>query len=269
VQRRNLEGIGISCGGPLDSKRGIILSPPNLPGWDEVPICAILEEQFGVPAALCNDADACAIAEWRFGAGRGTENFIFLTCGTGLGAGLILNGRLYTGRKSMAGEIGHWRMRAYGPVGYGKAGSLEGFCSGGGIAQIAEQRLLELKQRGEKHPMLKDLLEKGKTPTAWDVFQHARKNDPLSIGIVEEVGAMLGHGIALLIDLLNPDAVAGGSIFTRNYDLLYPVVRRVVDNEALPASASGCRILPSELGENIGDIAALAVTAALNEEVYI
>jgi len=259
---RSVGGIGIACGGPLDSAGGIILSPPNLPGWDNIPVCRVLEERFGVKAALRNDADACAMAEWRFGAGAGTENFVFLTCGTGLGAGLILNGRLYTGRLGFAGELGHWRMGAYGPVGYGKAGSLEGFFSGGGIAQLAASRLLEMRQQGEKHP----LLEEGGVPTAQDVFRHAVElGDPFCMGIVEEAGRVLGRGIAMLADLLNPDAVAGGGIFTRNYAVLEPIVRRVVDAEALPQTASHCRILPSALGEGVGDIAALTVALPKGE----
>ena len=129
-------GIGISCGGPLDAKRGIIMSPPNLPGWDNIHVVDFFEDRFGLPAKLQNDANACAVAEWLFGAGRGYENVIFLTFGTGLGAGLILAGKLYSGSCDSAGEVGHVRLRPDGPVGFGKAGSCEGFCSGGGLAQM-------------------------------------------------------------------------------------------------------------------------------------
>ena len=97
--------MGISCGGPLDASSGVILSPPNLPGWDNVKIVQMIEEKFGVPCGLQNDANACALAEWRFGAGKGTKNMIFLTFGTGMGAGLILDGKLYAGTNGMAGEI--------------------------------------------------------------------------------------------------------------------------------------------------------------------
>jgi glucokinase len=134
----NLKRIGISCGGPLDSKKGMIYSPPNLPGWDSVPITSIFSDQFGVETALQNDANACALAEWMMGAGIGTSNMIFLTFGTGMGAGLILNGRLYSGTNDLGGEVGHIRLDKTGPVGYGKAGSFEGFCSGGGIARMAQ-----------------------------------------------------------------------------------------------------------------------------------
>ncbi|MBQ7292692.1 MAG: ROK family protein, partial [Clostridia bacterium] len=130
------DAVGISCGGPLDSGRGVIMSPPNLPDWDNIPIVKLVSDRLGIPAYLQNDANACALAEWRFGAGRGTQNMAFLTFGTGLGAGLILNGRLVDGANGMAGEIGHIRLTDDGPTGYGKAGSAEGYCSGGGIARL-------------------------------------------------------------------------------------------------------------------------------------
>ncbi|HRU06195.1 MAG TPA: ROK family protein, partial [Candidatus Brocadiia bacterium] len=117
---------GVSCGGPLDWRRGVVMSPPNLPGWDDVPITAMLEKRFGGKAYLMNDANAGALAEWKFGAARGCENVVFLTCGTGMGGGLILNGRLYEGATGMAGEVGHMRLAPDGPVGHGKAGSFEG-----------------------------------------------------------------------------------------------------------------------------------------------
>ena len=146
---KDFSRIGISCGGPLDSRRGVILSPPNLPGWDEVEIVAYLKARYGGRVSLQNDANACAIAEWKYGAGRGTKNMVFLTFGTGLGAGLILDGRLYAGSSDMAGEVGHVRMAEDGPIGYGKRGSLEGFCSGGGLAQIGRQIAEEALCRGE------------------------------------------------------------------------------------------------------------------------
>ena len=130
------DAVGISCGGPLDSARGVIMSPPNLPTWDNVEVVRLAEEHFGAPARLQNDANACAVAEWKFGAGRGCNNLVFLTFGTGLGAGLILNGALYDGTNGNAGEAGHVRLADNGPVGYGKSGSFEGFCSGGGIAKL-------------------------------------------------------------------------------------------------------------------------------------
>ena len=134
ILEKTPDAIGIACGGPLDSEHGIILCPPNLDGWLHVEIVKHIHNYYGVPVRLQNDANACAIAEWKFGAGQGMRNMVFLTFGTGLGAGLILDGRLYCGTNDNAGEIGHIRLVDQGPTGFGKAGSFEGFCSGGGIA---------------------------------------------------------------------------------------------------------------------------------------
>ena len=134
--------IGISCGGPLDSEKGIIQSPPNLPGWDNIPIVDIIAKATQAKTYLMNDANAGALAEWYFGSGKGFNNIIFLTIGTGMGGGLILNGKLYEGTTGDAGEIGHIRMNSNGPIGYGKVGSYEGFCSGGGIAQLGQKKQL-------------------------------------------------------------------------------------------------------------------------------
>lgn len=155
VKNTELIGVGISCGGPLNSKKGVIMCPPNLPDWDNVPIVNIVSEHFGVKAILHNDANACAVAEWRFGAGRGYQNLVFLTFGTGMGAGLILDGKLYTGRNDGAGEVGHIRLSENGPEGYGKKGSFEGFCSGGGIKKLAELTAIEYLREKKKAHFLK------------------------------------------------------------------------------------------------------------------
>lgn len=115
---KNIQGIGISCGGPLDSKRGVIMAPPSLPLWDNIEIVKYFENKFGIKTYLQNDANACAVAEWKFGAGKNSNNMMFLTFGTGFGAGLILNGKLYSGTNDNAGEIGHVRLTEKGPIGY-------------------------------------------------------------------------------------------------------------------------------------------------------
>lgn len=257
--------IGISCGGPLNSETGTILSPPNLPGWDNVPITAMLEERFHIPAALQNDANACALAEWRYGAGKGLKNMIFLTFGTGMGAGLILNGKLYDGTCGMAGEVGHIRLEENGPVGFCKAGSFEGFCSGGGIAQIGRQKALEKLQAGETTAFCKSHEELGQI-TVKKIADCAKEGDALSKEVYAVCGEKLGRGIALLIDLLNPEAVVIGSIYGRAKELLEPYMRKQIEKEAIAVSAKVCNILPAGLGEKIGDYAALAVAESLAEE---
>ena len=237
-----LSSIGISCGGPLDSKQGIIMSPPNLPGWDDVPVVKFFEERFRVPTAVQNDANACALAEYLYGSGRGVKNFVFMTFGTGLGAGIIIDGKLYSGTNDNAGEIGHIRLAPTGPVGYNKEGSAEGFCSGAGMARLAKIR-------------------KGLDITTKELFARVRAGDPDCTDVFRESAEKLAAILAYTMDILNPAVIALGGVFMRNADLFMPVVDPILDREALPLARKVCRIVPAELGENIGDYAALAVAS--------
>lgn len=251
------DAVGISCGGPLDSKRGVIMSPPNLPGWDNVEIVKKIEEHYGVPVKLQNDANACAVAEWKFGAGKDCNNVVFMTFGTGLGAGLILDGKLYSGTNDNAGEVGHIRLDRFGPVGFGKAGSFEGFCSGGGIAQLGYIKAVEMAQTGE-YPMY---FKKGYTQsdvTAKTIADAADAGDETAINVYRTCGEYLGKGLSIIIDILNPEVIVIGSIFARSQNLLWESAKSVIDNEALNLSADCCRIVPAALGEQIGDYAAIA-----------
>lgn len=259
------EAIGISCGGPLDSKKGIIMSPPNLPGWDNIEIVKMLEEKFGVPVGIQNDANACALAEWKYGAGKGCENMIFLTFGTGMGAGLILDGRLYSGTNDMAGEIGHIRMESYGPAGYGKSGSFEGFCSGGGIAEIGKTVARERLQCGKSVSFCGgyDELEK---ITAKKIADCAKSGDMEALRVYDICAEKLGAGLSILIDILNPEKIVIGSIFERSGELLRKKMQRVIDREALFYARNVCEIVPAKLGDSIGDWAALAVAADTAEK---
>lgn len=255
--------IGISCGGPLDSRSGTILSPPNLPGWDKVPVTDYLGKKLGMAARLKNDADACALAEWKYGAGRGCSHMVFLTFGTGLGAGLILDGRLYEGACGMAGEAGHIRLAPEGPVGYGKAGSFEGFCSGGGIAQLARYSAEEALREGRSV----SYMGKGgpDSITARDVAAAAGEGHEDALRIFAVSGRYFGRGLSILIDILNPERIIAGSIFTRAGHLMREEMEKALRREALPASLSACTILPSSLGEQIGDYG--AVSAAMGNEL--
>ena len=258
LTRGDVAAIGISCGGPLDSARGVILSPPNLPGWDEIEAVRFFEAHTGIPTALQNDANACALAEWRFGAGRGCRNMIFLTFGTGLGAGLILNGQLYSGTNDMAGEVGHVRLEPDGPVGYGKAGSAEGFCSGGGIARLAQAAVDAALARGER-PRLLEAAGGREAVTARLVAELALDGDAFCRGIYETCGTELGKLLSVLIDVLNPERIVLGGVFMRSAALLRPAMEAVIRRESLPFAAGVCEIVPAGLGEQIGDYAALGV----------
>ncbi len=249
-------GAGVSTGGPLDRARGVLLNPPNLPGWSGASWTERITQALGAPAFMENDANACALAEWRWGAGQGCRSMAFLTFGTGLGAGLILDGRLYRGACGMAGELGHWRLSDYGPTGYGKEGSFEGFCSGGGIRQLAETLALRERQKGAPVSM-------GSGPlTARVVAEAAGRGDPLALEALDHVARQLGRGLALLVDLLNPERIVIGSIYARCEGLLRDGMLRALAQEALPASLAACRILPAALGDRIGDYAALAIAMA-------
>ncbi len=252
VNTNELIGIGISCGGPLDSKKGLVQCPPNLPDWDNVPIVKMFEEKFGVKTFLQNDANACAVAEWKFGAARGYDNAVFLTFGTGMGAGLILDGKLYSGTNDMAGEVGHIRLAEDGPLGYGKRGSFEGFCSGGGIARLGQEM-------AKTTTLSSPLLENPEEMTAKTIALAAQSGDLFAKEVYRVCAEKLGLGLSILIDILNPQAIVIGSIYERSQVLFDTVLNDVIRTEALALSAQNCIILPARLGDSIGDFAALGL----------
>lgn len=260
VDRKDIPMMGINCGGPLNSKEGIILSPPNLIGWNNIPIVKIFEEKFKIKCKLQNDAKAGALAEWFYGAGKGYRNVMFITFGTGFGSGLILDGKLYLGTNDMAGEIGHIRIADHGPVGFGKEGSLEGFCSGGGIAQLAKTKVLEKLQLGEKVSFCKST-EELESLNAKIVGDAAEAGDALALEIYEISGTYLGKGLSLFIDLLNPEVIIIGSIFARSHSIIWPHAKKIIDRETISHARNVCKVVPAALGEKIGDLEALSIAA--------
>ena len=241
LEIREAASIGISCGGPLDAGRGIVLSPPNLPGWDGIEIVDYFETALGLPAQLENDANACALAEHQWGAGRGSKNMVFLTFGTGMGAGLILDSQLYRGSSDLAGEIGHVRVAEDGPKCYGKRGSFEGLCSGAGVA-------ISGKARG--------IIPE--TGSCKDVFS-AATTDQAARTLVEETAVALGRGIAIIVDLINPEVIVIGSIYARQEHILRERMLATLRDETIPQAMNACRVVPSQLGESIGDWGTLSV----------
>jgi glucokinase len=237
-----VDAVSVSIGGPLDVLQGIILSPPNLPGWDAVPLKELLTARFHLPVYVEHDGNAGALAEWMFGAARGKRNVIFLTMGTGFGGGFILDGRLYRGTTDVAGEVGHLRIADDGPDCYGKPGSLEGFTSGTGIALLAHRMY---PGRWNKSMTVRDLADADRTgsPEAHAVFAAAARN--------------FGRGLALLIDTLNPECIVLGGLGMRLQDVLVQPALRVAEEESLPRAWKACQVVPAQLGEAIGDLAAL------------
>ena len=257
VNPRSLRGIGVSCGGPLDSIAGVIQAPPNLPTWVDVPIVAILAREFGCPVRLENDANAGAVAEHRYGAGKGTRNMVFLTMGTGLGAGIILDKKVYAGSNGMAGEVGHVRLTKHGPVGYHKAGSVEGWASGGGLAKVAEERIKTARKAARKSLLLD--LPANRNVTAKDVNMAAAKGDSLARSIIRTCGRKLGLALAILVDILNPERIVIGGLAMRMGDTLLEPARKAMREEGLAPSVAICTVVPATLGESIGDVAALCI----------
>lgn len=254
--------VGISCGSPLDPELGVIQSPPNLPGWDNVEIVRMVQERLGIPAVLCNDANACALAEWKYGAGRGTKNMVFLTFGTGMGAGIIIDGKIYNGANGNAGEVGHMRMAEHGPVGYGKEGSFEGYSSGGGIAMLAKTAAIEKLQMGKTVSYCASYDELDKV-TAKSVAEAARNGDECAIGVYKTAAQMLGRGLAIIVDVLNPEMIVIGSIYQRSADLITPYMDEVLRRECLPQSYKAVKVVPALLGDEIGDVAALTLAVEM------
>ena len=251
-----VQSAGVSCGGPLDNQTGVILTPPNLVGWHNFAICEYIQNRFGLKAKLENDANACALAEWRFGAGRGTKNMIFLTFGTGMGAGLVLDGKLYSGTNGNAGEVGHIRLSKTGPLGYGKNGSFEGFCSGGGIARLAKDTAKRVKNPPEY--MNGDITTK-------QLAEYAKAGDKFAQRIFQKCGDKLGYALALLVDILNPEKIVIGGVYMRSGELLAKSMQNRLKKEALNETASVCQIVKAQLFENIGDYAAIALAMGVEK----
>jgi glucokinase len=237
------DALSVSIGGPLDVERGIILSPPNLPHWDAIPLKTLLTERTGLPVYVEHDGHAGALAEWYFGAARGAQHVIFLTMGTGFGGGLILNGQLYRGTCDLAGEVGHIRLDPTGPVAYGKAGAWEGLCGGAGIAQWAAERFPHRWRTG--------------AVTVRALGELAQAGDADALALLAEVGRHLGRGLAILVDTLNPEVIVIGSLAVRLGDLVLESARAELAREALPRAVAACQIVPAQLGEQLGDVAAL------------
>ena len=255
---KKVMGIGISCCGPVDSKNGIILSPPNLPFWEHVEIRSFIETRTGLKTWLCNDANACALAEWKYGAGKDASNMIFITFNTGLGAGLILNNQLFIGANDMAGEIGHIRLADYGPVGGGKAGSFEGFCSSGGIVSLVKAKAMEKLQMGESPSICPDM-ESLAEINADTVRIAADENDEIVLEVLKTVGYQLGKGLSMMVDLLNPEKVVIGGIFIKFYDKIWPYTKEMLQKESLFRSLRQCQVVPASFSGSVGNIAALLV----------
>ena len=255
LKRENISGIGVSCGGPLDTKTGIIYSPPNLPGWDALPLKELIESEFHIPTVIENDANAGALAEARFGGGRGYDYVLYMTMSTGIGGGIVAHREIYHGTNDSAGEVGHQILLPDGPSVVAASMGVWKLCSGPSIARRAQEAITD-----QPHTKILALADRQIDRVRSEhVLQAARDGDALAIALVEETAYYMGWGIANLVNILNPQIVLLGTIAVAAGDLLLDPIRRTVAEMAMQRPLEAVRIMPAELGDAIGDLAAISL----------
>lgn len=250
---QSVAGVGVSVPGPINPHAGTIVAPPNLPGWNNVPVRKLVQERFGCPVYLGNDANVAALAEAARGAAHGYKYVIYLTVSTGIGSGLIDDGHLVVGSDGLAGEAGHMIMIVDGDV-----LDLENAASGTAIAREAVKRLsagAESSIRDRVNGNLQNVTSK-------IVGQAAQEGDALAVELIEQAGYRVGLGIVSLMHILNPQIVVVGGGVTNVGDLLFKPMRRAVEDHALdPSYHESVPIVPASLGDNVALIGAAALVS--------
>ena len=242
-----LDSISIAAAGAIDIEKGLVTLSPNLPGWRDIPLRDMVGEKYGVNTFLINDASAAALGEHHFGAGKGVSNLIMLTVGTGIGGGIIINGKLYLGPSGSAGEIGHMTIDVNGPKGTcGNIGCLERLVSGTAVAEEAIRRL----SQGEKSSLTEIVGGKIKSITAEKVSLAAQNGDSLALEVISKAATYLGIGLVNLVNIFNPEMIIIGGGLAKVGDLLLEPARRVVRERAFQLSARLVRIVPAQLGDD-------------------
>ncbi|HEY42278.1 MAG TPA: ROK family protein [Dehalococcoidia bacterium] len=247
-----LHSISIATAGVIDTDNGIITSSPNLPGWIDIPLRDTVETAYKTSTFLLNDANAAALGEHRFGAGKGSANLFYITVSTGIGGGVIIDNKLYSGTSGGAGEIGHMTIDVNGPAcKCGSNGCLETLASGTAVAREAITRI----RNGEKSSLAenRDSIE---NITAKDVGQAAREGDPLALAVISRAAFYLGVGLANLVNLLNPEIIIVGGGLSKLGNLLLEPAREVVQERAFRLPAQAARIVLSRLGDDAGILGA-------------
>ena len=248
VPVNEIASVGVGVPGTVEIHSGSILYTCNLP-LRNVPLRRLFHRYLPQPLYIENDANCAAVGEYFAGAGHGSKRFVAVTLGTGVGGGVIHNGKIYHGANGMAGEAGHIRLAQDGPVGYGKAGSFEGFCSGGGISRLGSLM--------------------GCPGTAKELADRAKNGDMDALRVYRASARKLGAGLSVLIDLFNPERIVIGSVFARSEELFREEMEKVIAEEALAEAAAVCTVVPAALGDAIGDWAAVAVAQRGLEEQHV
>lgn len=248
--------IGVGAPGPLNPRNGIILEAPNLPGWKNIPLQQTLESEFGCPVAIGNDANVAALGEWHFGAGKGTNDLIYLTISTGIGGGVIADGRLLLGAEGLAAELGHMTVDPDGPLcGCGQVGHLEAIASGTGIARRANELLA-----GGRSSTLQELNSEGSSITAVDVGKHAQEGDALALEVIQHAGQAIGRHLADLTHAFNPEIFILGGGVSQLGPLLFEPVREALRSHVMhQAYTRNLKVVPAALGDDAGLIGAMVL----------
>ncbi len=252
-----VKAIAVSAGGPLNPQTGVLLTPPSIPAWRNVPVKASLEETFQIPVWVENDADLAALGEQRFGAGRGYNRVIYITVSTGIGGGVIFDGNLLSGRDLSVSEIGHMVVTRDGPqCNCGGKGHLEPLASGTAIARIAVERI-SAGRASNLSKMCGDDLSK---ITGAMVVAAARDGDSMADEIVAEAGMYLGMAVTSLINLFDPEVVIIGGGVSNAGELILGPIRKEVTERVMPDFRGRARVVQSELGDDSGIMGAIALS---------
>lgn len=249
----DIQGIGFDFPGQVDYKTGVVKLAPNIPGWVNVPIAKMIEDEFHIPTRIDNDVRCAALGELKFGAGKGCENFVCITVGTGIGSGLVINGKLVRGAANAAGEIGHIKLQMQdGPIcGCGDTGCLEAFASGPSIVAMAQEYL-----KSGKSTKFREMAGVDGEITPYIVAKAAEAGDPVAKRIFEKTGYYIGMGLVSVINLLNPEKVIIGGGVAEAGDLLLEPIRKTIKERAMVIAGNSVEIVPAELGNSAGVIGA-------------
>ena len=260
----NIAKVGVSIGGPLNTRTGEILSPPHLPGWNHVPLKKILRDELGLPVTVEHDAAACLEAEWLWGAAQGTTHAVYLTCGTGFGGGVMIDGRILRGPAGQSPEIGHMRVSDGGPVMFGKQGCAESFCSGEGLPKLASMMFPE-RFAWVDHRQTANIPDEGIRTEDGRIVVTARvlhtlmqQGDPDARAVLERSAERTGQVCGMLADMMAPQVIVLGSFARYFGDWWVKTVREEFAREALPINGGQTKIVPSGLGERLQDLSAIA-----------
>ncbi len=242
-------GLGVGAAGPVNSKSGRIYNPPHLPGWSGISLTELWGKELKLPTWVGNDANLEALGEYRFGAGKGVRDFVYISVGTGIGGGIITDGRLLEGARGYAGEVGHMTIDPEGPrCDCGNIGCLEALVSGTAIARKARERLAQ-----QREGYLWQLAEGNLTRvTALEVEQAAQSGDPLATEVMREAAVALAKGMVNLIHLFNPSVIAVGGGVTKNWQRWESIVKEHVYSHTIPAFREGTSIVQAVLGDSSG-----------------